>query len=127
MPIPSSISFVKEDYAKHLLKALKSSNQINEQNGSRKVIHACCEDSEKAVSLTNNRLTSVYMGSLYPGSRFYGSQKCGPGNYEVHVDILVSGERLYYKRADNSHNTTIAHRHGKQHTIWLSEDKRANK
>ncbi|KAG2229676.1 vacuolar import and degradation protein-domain-containing protein [Thamnidium elegans] len=52
------------------------------------LLHARHEDEDKVVNLSEHRLCPVSISGLYAGSKFYGTQKCGPASYEVHVELL---------------------------------------
>lgn len=47
-------------------------------------------ENEHWVNISEKRLESSRLGSLYAGSRFKGVQKCGTHQYNVSVDIQVN-------------------------------------
>lgn len=48
------------------------------------------DEDEHWVNISDKRLKSSRLGSLYSGSRFKGIQKCGISKYNVSVDIQVN-------------------------------------
>ena len=67
----------------------ESNTQLKRQSLGKKLLNYR-RDGDVWVDISNARVPSSRLGSLYPGSRFKGKQQCDTSTYDVSVDILAS-------------------------------------
>ncbi|KAI7886689.1 hypothetical protein K492DRAFT_140454 [Lichtheimia hyalospora FSU 10163] len=65
----------------------ESDTQLKRQSLGKKLLNYRRDD-DVWVDISNARVPSSRLGSLYPGSKFKGKQQCDTSTYDVSVDIL---------------------------------------